>query len=184
VRERVRDLERRVNRVEENLMSEQEQVGTLETAVAQVAADLATATSTLQTELNEFAAANPGVDLTKVTAAVEALDPAVQALAALKPEAPVVEAKPLYVHETDGPTEGWTLADVQEPAVPAVAEVAAIPPDPATGAAEVPAVAAVAEVPAVPLWNFDADVAGGEPTGAAEGIWSVYTGPTEAVPVA
>lgn len=66
-------------------MSEQEQVNTLETAVAQVATDLGTAQTTLQTELNELKAANPAVNLTKLTAAVDALDPSVQALAALKP---------------------------------------------------------------------------------------------------
>jgi hypothetical protein len=164
-------------------MSEQEQVGALETAVTKVAEDLTTATSVLQAELNDLAANNPGVDLTKVTAAVEALDPSVQALAALKPEAPVVEAKPLYVHDVEGDTTGWTPSGLRKPAVPAVAEVPATPADPATGAAEVPAVPAAAEVPAVPLWNFDADVAGGEPTGASAD-WSVYTGPTEAVPAA
>lgn len=69
-------------------MSEQEQVGALETAVTQVATDLAAARTTLQAELDALAAANPGVDLSRLTTAVEALDPAVQALVALKPEAP------------------------------------------------------------------------------------------------
>src|ERR1035438_7724860 len=82
---RRRELERRVDRIERTLRSEQEQVSALEAAVAQVATDLATAQTTLQTELDQLVIANPGVDLSKLTSAVGALDPAVQALAALKP---------------------------------------------------------------------------------------------------
>lgn len=70
-------------------MSENEQVAALETAVGKVAEDLATAKTTLQTELDELQAKiNEGqpVDLTKLTEAVEGLDPAVTALSALKPE--------------------------------------------------------------------------------------------------
>jgi predicted nucleic acid-binding Zn-ribbon protein len=86
---RLAALERRVSDIEGEQMAEQENVAALETAVAQVATDLATAKGTLQTELNELQAKiNEGqpVDLTKLTEAVNGLDPAVQALTALKPE--------------------------------------------------------------------------------------------------
>jgi wobble nucleotide-excising tRNase len=82
-------LERRVTAIEREQMNENEQVTALETAVGKVAEDLATAKTTLQTELDELQTKiNEGqpVDLTKLTAAVDALDPAVQALGALKPE--------------------------------------------------------------------------------------------------
>jgi hypothetical protein len=153
-------------------MSEQEQVDALEAAVAKVADDLATATTTLQDELNTLAEQNPGVDLTALTAAIGNLDPAVEALAALKPASEPTPApdKPVYVHnQADGPTEGWTASGFEVPAVPAT-----------TG----PEGEAIAESPAVPLWYFDADAVGGEPTGAVEGVWTVYTGPTEPVPAA
>lgn len=84
---RLRELERRADQIERDQMSEQEQADALETAVTRVATDLATAQHTLQVELDALAAANTGVDLSKLTTAVAALDPAVQALAALKPEA-------------------------------------------------------------------------------------------------
>ena len=69
-------------------MSQQEAIDTLTAAVGQVSTDLATATSTIQTELNtlksEIAAGNPP-NLEALTTAIDALDPAVNALAALKP---------------------------------------------------------------------------------------------------
>lgn len=83
-------LERRVTAIEEEQVNENEQVAALETTVGKVAEDLATAKGTLQTELDELQAKiNEGqpVDLTKLTEAVDGLDPAVQALAQLKPEA-------------------------------------------------------------------------------------------------
>jgi len=75
-------------------MSEQEQVGALETAVAKVGEDLATTRSTLQDELNTLQAqinAGEQPNLANLTAAVATLDPAVEALAALKPEAAPAE---------------------------------------------------------------------------------------------
>lgn len=86
--------------------------------------------------------------------------------------------KPVYLHDVEGDTTGWTASGFE---VPAEAEVPAVPANPETGAAEVPAVPAV---PAKPLWYFDADAVGGAPTGAQEGVWTVYTGPTEPVPAA
>jgi hypothetical protein len=86
----VRALWREIHSIKENQMSEQEQVSALEAAVAKVAEDLATTKSTLQTELDALQAQiNSGEqpNLTKLTEAVNTLDPAVQALAGLKPEA-------------------------------------------------------------------------------------------------
>lgn len=78
--------------LEEDDVNEAEQLAALEAGLTRVATDLATAQSTLQTELNELAQANPGIDLSKVTASVTALDTAVQAVGGLKP-APAVPAE-------------------------------------------------------------------------------------------
>lgn len=81
---------RAIKRLEGSLMSEQEQVNTLETTVAKVATDLTSAKTALQAELDELQTKiNEGqpVSLTKLTEAVSALDPAVEALSALKPAA-------------------------------------------------------------------------------------------------
>jgi uncharacterized coiled-coil protein SlyX len=99
-------------------------------------------------------------------------------------QAPAAPDKPVYIHDVEGPTEGWTASGFEVPAVPAVAEVPAVPANTETGAAEVPAVPAVAEVPAKPLFYFDADAVGGAPTGEQAGVWTVYTGPVQAVPAA
>lgn len=81
-------IERRLERLERKQLSETEAVNALEAAVAKVAEDLGTATSTIQTELNtlqEQITAGTPPDLTNLTTAVAALDPAVEVLAALKP---------------------------------------------------------------------------------------------------
>lgn len=91
--------------------------------------------------------------------------------------------KPVYVHDVEGATEGWTPSGFEVPAVAAVAEVPASPAGP-DGEPEVPATPAQAEVPAKPLWYFTADTEGGQPTGAEEGVWTVYAGPVVAVPAA
>lgn len=127
----------------------------------------------IKDSLSSLTASVTGADTT-----VKGEDPGQSTPAAPQPD------KPVYLHDTDGSTEGWTPSGFQVPAVPAVAEVPAVPADPSTGAAEVPAKPAEPEVPAKPLWYFDQDAVGGQPTGANEGIWSVYTGPTEPVPAA
>jgi hypothetical protein len=71
--------------LEEDDVNEAEQLAALEAGLGKVEADLATAQGTLQTELNELSAAHPGIDLSKVSASVTALDTAVQAVGALKP---------------------------------------------------------------------------------------------------
>ena len=69
-------------------MAEQEAVDALTAAVGQVSTDLASASATIQAELNtlkaEIAAGTPP-NLEALTTAIDALDPAVQALGALKP---------------------------------------------------------------------------------------------------
>lgn len=153
-------------------------------------AELTEAVTTLTTTFNTFAAdvnqtiadliakENQGgtitaADLGPIRDSVSALTDAVTtADAIVKGEDPGKPApdKPVYVHDVEGTTEGWTASGFEVPAVPAV------PADPTTGAAEVP------EVPAVPLWYFDADAVGGEPTGAQEGVWTVWTGAVQPVP--
>lgn len=64
----------------------QAQIDALTTEANQIATDLATAKSTLQAEIDQLAAANPGVDVTALTAAMAPLDQAVQQLGALTPD--------------------------------------------------------------------------------------------------
>ena len=74
-------------------MATQADVAALTTAVGVVANNLETAKSVLQGEIDALAAANPGLNLTALQAAVAPLDSAVQALAALKPTpAPIASA--------------------------------------------------------------------------------------------
>ena len=84
-----REIWEAIDRLKEQQLSTQEQVDALTTAVGQVSADLVTAKETIQAELNkletEVAAGNPP-NLTALTEAVAALDPAVNALDALQPE--------------------------------------------------------------------------------------------------
>jgi hypothetical protein len=76
-----------IQRVNEriSLMATQADVDALTTQVDQVAADLATAQTVLQTEIDTLAAANPALDLTALQAAVAPVDAAVVALGGLKP---------------------------------------------------------------------------------------------------
>ena len=64
----------------------QQDIDALTAAVNQVAADLATAQTTLQAEIDALAA--QGVDVTALQAAVAPLDASVQALGALQPDQP------------------------------------------------------------------------------------------------
>lgn len=75
-------------------MSTQAQVDALTAAVAQVSADLATASETLQAEIDNLANANPAIDLSALTAAVEPLDAAVNALDSLAPTPPTPPTPP------------------------------------------------------------------------------------------
>jgi flagellin-like hook-associated protein FlgL len=80
-------LERRDHSIERQLthMATQEEVTAITTEVEKVATDLGTVQSTLQTEINNLAAANPSVDLSGLQTAVAPLDAAVEALGNLQP---------------------------------------------------------------------------------------------------
>jgi uncharacterized coiled-coil protein SlyX len=84
----VSDLNRAVATLNQRMAKMEGSLDALNAAVDQVAADLSTSVTELQTELDNLAAANPGVDLTAVTAKVEALDQQVQAVGNLTPTPP------------------------------------------------------------------------------------------------
>ena len=69
-------------------MGTQADVDAITTAIGQVETDLKASSDAIQAELDQLAAANPGVDLTALRSAVSGLDPAVQAIGALKPLTP------------------------------------------------------------------------------------------------
>lgn len=98
-----------IKRLEENQMATQEEVNTITTEVQKVAADLQTASTTLQTEIDNLAAANPAVDLSGLRTAVQPLDAAVQALGNLQP----LKAEPAPTPETPAPeTPATPVAEV------------------------------------------------------------------------
>lgn len=66
----------------------QQDIDELTSQLTQVAADLNTAKSALQAEIDTLAAQHPGVDVSALQAAVAPLDSAVQALAGLQPTPP------------------------------------------------------------------------------------------------
>lgn len=181
------DHEGRIARLEERQQMTDEAVTALEAAQTKLAADIAAYTTATNQTIADILAHEAGggtitgAELAPITAGLEALATAVEtATATVAGEDPgAVEPKrhkPTYVHDVEGSTEGWTPSGLQEPAKPEVPAVPATETE-----AEVPAVPAV---PAVPLWYFDADTEGGEPTGAVEGVWTVYTGPVQEVPAA
>jgi len=83
-------LERALEEINERIdgMSTQADVDALTTAVDQVATDLGAAKTELQSEIDALSAANPGLNLTALQAAIAPVDSAVQALGALKPTPP------------------------------------------------------------------------------------------------
>lgn len=74
-----------------NMSASQSDVDALTAQVTQVAADLGTAQTALQAEIDALAAANPSIDLSALQAAVAPLDGAVIALQGLTPTAPQAE---------------------------------------------------------------------------------------------
>ncbi len=66
-------------------MASQSDVDALTTQVDQVATDLTAAQTSLQSEIDTLAAANPSLDLSALQSAVTPLDSAVQALGQIKP---------------------------------------------------------------------------------------------------
>ncbi len=83
-------LEQLEERMEQFMEASQDQINALTAELGTVSTDLANATAVLQSELDGLVAANPGVDITALQAAADALDPAVQKLAALAPTPPPV----------------------------------------------------------------------------------------------
>ncbi len=69
-------------------MATQAEVDTITTEVEKVATDLTTASTTLRTEIDSLAAANPQINLSGLRTAVAPLDAAVQALGNLQPLTP------------------------------------------------------------------------------------------------
>lgn len=67
-------------------MATQDDINALQTQVQQVGTDLQTSVQTLQSELNQLAAANPDVDLTGLRNAVTTLDEQAKAVGSLAPE--------------------------------------------------------------------------------------------------
>lgn len=136
--------------------------------------------ATLEAEIGTLRA--NGVDvaglessLASFKSATEAIDPAA---------APAAPSKTVYKYtpgEGINPDEHFTASGFEIAAVPAVAEVPAIPANPETGAAEVPAVPAVAEVPAEPVEYCSLDTEPGQTNGSTIPGYSVYTGPVVAV---
>lgn len=80
-----------------NQVSLQEEINGITTELDQVATDIASVQTTLQTEIDNLANANPGVDLSGLRTAVAPLDAAVQALGKLEPTpaAPPAETPPV-----------------------------------------------------------------------------------------
>lgn len=172
---RFESLERKIQRIEsrQDDMEAAEQaaidqltteLGVQHTAIEQVATDATASQKTLQAEFDSLAAANPGLDLSGLQAAVAAngaaiapLDPAVKALGEIKPTPATPEALPLYTHTgEDAIDPAYTLASVETA--------------PTDGS------------PAEALYTFNGDTAGGAPAGAVEGVWTVYTAASQAVP--
>ena len=87
---------RRIHHIERKLthMATQADVDAITTAVTQVAVDLATAKTDLQTEIDSLVTANPALDLTALQAAVAPVDAAVVALETLKPTPPAPTPAP------------------------------------------------------------------------------------------
>lgn len=79
----IKRLERQISH-----MASQAEVDTITTKIEQVATDLGTVQTTLQTEIDNLAAANPSIDLSGLKTAVEPLDAAVEALGSLQPLTP------------------------------------------------------------------------------------------------
>jgi hypothetical protein len=95
-----------IDELRNNQMSLQEEINTVVAELGKVASDIAIVQATLQTEINNLASQNPGVDLSGLRTAVQPLDAAVQALGKLEP-APA---------PTPAPEPAPVLAPAAEPA--------------------------------------------------------------------
>ena len=86
--EAIHNLRRDISDLQEQNMAEQTQIDALTTELTQVAADLAASSTALQTEIDNLAAANPGINLAPLQAIADTLDPAAKAIGALAPTPP------------------------------------------------------------------------------------------------
>lgn len=82
------ELNAAIAHLERKIMASQADIDAITTQVQQVATDLDSAKTSLQTEIDNLAANNPGVDLSGLQAAVAPLDSAVQTLGQLQPTPP------------------------------------------------------------------------------------------------
>jgi|HubBroStandDraft_5_1064220.scaffolds.fasta_scaffold01601_2 hypothetical protein len=107
-----------------NQVSLQEEINGITTELDQVATDIASVQTTLQTEIDNLAAANPGVDLSGLRTAVQPLDAAVQALGKLEPTPaiPPAEAAPVTPGEPVISTGGEQQGEVNPGETAPVAE--------------------------------------------------------------
>lgn len=89
-RSRNREIWQAINAIERKLtyMATQAEVDGITTEIQKVATDLTTVQGTLQTEIDNLAAANPSIDLSGLKTAVAPLDAAVEALGSLQPLKP------------------------------------------------------------------------------------------------
>jgi hypothetical protein len=77
-----------IKELRNNQMSLQDEINGLTAELNKVATDIASVETTLQTEINNLATQNPGVDLSSLRTAIQPLDAAVQALGKLEPVQP------------------------------------------------------------------------------------------------
>jgi hypothetical protein len=115
---RFHSIECRLDRLEGAEVATQEQVDALTAQVTQIATDLVTATSDLQTEIDNLVAANPTIDLTALTAAVAPIDAAVNALDTLAPVPPVVAVAYFVVTPAPADATVWVAAAFNDGSVP------------------------------------------------------------------
>ncbi len=151
----------------------QAQVDADTAAIAKIGTDLSASVATIQAELDSLHTGNPGIDLSKLEAALAPLDAQAKAVATLAPQAAPPAPAP-----TPGP------APTPEPAAQKTPYTFA--GDPATVDLNVWPKASIetAEAPPRPLFNYTGDTAPGQQNGANldRGAWQVYTGATQPVP--
>jgi uncharacterized protein len=96
-----------------NQVSLQEEINGITTELDQVATDIASVQTTLQTEIDNLANANPGIDLSGLRTAVQPLDAAVQALGKLEPTptTPPAETPPVPPTEPVAETPAEPVAE-------------------------------------------------------------------------
>lgn len=127
--EHLRKLNERIDH-----MATQADVDAITTQVEAVEQHVTDAQTAIQAELDALASANPALDLSALTAAVGKLDPAVQALGTLKPDAPAAPAPAEPAAPAEPVAAEPAPADPTLPSSsPAPASGSAPAPDPSSG---------------------------------------------------